>query len=273
MKTIFPGGNHDICPGLIKGGLAIFLLLLSAVSFAADQGQPRLQEADCAKCHTFQLQTLATEGGKHAGLACLGCHPEHLPKGENTIAACVLCHEGRPHFQIADCLDCHANPHKPLASLRDTMKSLRTECLSCHVEVGQQMSAAPSRHAELFCTNCHDRHQFIPGCLACHAPHLPVQTEADCAKCHPAHHPLQVKPVSHLPSSYCQVCHEKEARDLADTTTLHGVIKCVYCHQDQHPSMPRCQDCHGLPHAQEIHSQYRRCLDCHEDAHRLISKP
>jgi hypothetical protein len=37
--------------------------------------------------------------------------------------------------------------------------------------------------------------------------------------------------------------------------------------------MPRCQDCHGLPHAMETHSQNGRCLDCHGNAHRLIRNP
>ncbi|MBI4793140.1 MAG: cytochrome C [Deltaproteobacteria bacterium] len=262
---------------MLKGcRLTFFFFLISMVFFAVEQAQAGLREDDCAKCHPFQLQTLAAEGGKHATeVGCLDCHPEHPPKGENTISACVLCHEGKPHFEIDYCLDCHANPHKPLASLRDTMKSMRTECLTCHAEVGQQMAAATSRHAELFCTNCHDRHGFIPSCLACHAPHLPVQTDADCFKCHrQAHGPLQVEPAASLPSAFCQPCHDKETRDLAGTTTYHGALSCVYCHNGPHPAMPRCQDCHGLPHANKLnHSQYRLCLNCHGNAHRLIRNP
>ena len=276
MKTIFPGGKQDICRCMLKGcRLTFFFFLISMVFFAVEQAQAGLQEDDCAKCHPFQLQTLAAEGGKHATeVGCLDCHPEHPPKGENTISACVLCHEGKPHFEIDDCLDCHANPHKPLASLRDTMKSMRTECLTCHAEAGQQMAAATSRHAELFCTNCHDRHGFIPSCLACHEPHLSVQTDADCFKCHRrAHGPLQVEPAASLPSSFCQPCHDKETRDLAGTTTYHGALSCVYCHKGPHPAMPRCQECHGLPHAMETHSQNGRCLDCHGNAHRLIRNP
>lgn len=252
----------------------LFLFLVSTLAFAADQPQPLLQEKDCAKCHWFQLQAITKDGGKHATeVGCLDCHPEHPPKGKNTIAACTDCHIGQPHFQIEDCLDCHADPHRPLASLRDTMKSARKECLSCHAKVGQQMLAAPSRHAEFSCTFCHDRHGVIPGCLNCHEPHLAGQEDADCLKCHPAHRPLQVEPVGHLPSTFCQVCHKKEAHDLAETTTNHGALNCAYCHKGPHPSIPICQDCHGLPHSLAIHSQHRRCLDCHGDAHRLINNP
>jgi hypothetical protein len=75
-----------------------------------------------------------------------------------------------------------------------------------------------------------------------------------------------------VPAAYCQVCHQEEGRDLAATTSLHGGVNCVYCHKGQHPSTPSCQECHGLPHGQILHSKFRRCLqDCHGDAHALLS--
>ena len=258
---------------LVKGCcLILFLIVLRSGSFASDQPQPVLQQEDCVKCHWFKVKTVNEAGSKHATeIGCLDCHPQHPPKGENTIVPCVLCHTGQAHFEIGDCLHCHTDPHKPLASLRDTLKAARRECLSCHTEVGQQMSAAPSRHAELYCTSCHDRHGFIPGCLDCHEPHLTSQTVPDCLRCHPAHRPLQIVPAGYVPASFCQVCHKKEANDLAGTKTNHGAINCVYCHKGEHPSIPKCQDCHGLPHSTSVHSQYRDCLDCHGDAHDLIS--
>lgn len=204
-------------------------------------------------------------------IGCLDCHPQHPPKGENTTVPCVFCHTEQPHFQIGDCLHCHADPHKPLVSLRETLKPARKECLSCHAEVGQQMSAELSRHAELFCTRCHDRHGFIPGCLDCHGPHLSNQTATDCLRCHQAHRPLEIVPAGYVPVTFCHVCHKKEAEDLAETNTNHRAIKCVYCHKGQHPSIPKCMDCHGLPHSKSLQRQYRKCLDCHGDAHRLIS--
>jgi len=272
MKRIFPIGKQDICLCAVHGCcLIIFFFLIGTVSFAAES-TTMLQEKDCGKCHLFKLKTITAEGGKHATeVGCLDCHPQHPPKGENTIAACTLCHTGQPHFQIEDCLQCHADPHKPLVSLRDPAKPARKECLSCHADVGQQMSGASSRHAQLFCTHCHNRHGFIPSCLGCHKPHLAQQTVIDCANCHPAHSPLQIVPTGYIPVTFCMVCHKKQASDLAETNTNHRGINCVFCHNGVHPSIPRCQDCHGLPHAKSIHRQYRGCLDCHGDAHRLIS--
>jgi hypothetical protein len=252
-------------------GTAILLLILLTPQIAAAEVS-ELQEDDCGKCHAFQLRMVAQDGGRHSTeVGCLDCHPQHPPKGENSITACDLCHAGEPHFQIGDCLHCHANPHKPLVSLRDSLKPERKACLSCHVEVGQRMTAAPSRHAQLFCNRCHSRHKEIPDCLDCHEPHISGQTVEDCSKCHPAHQPLLIAPTGYVPATFCRACHKKEFNDLADTKTNHGGINCDYCHKGRHPSTPVCQDCHGLPHTQSIHSQYRNCLECHGDAHRLIS--
>lgn len=252
--------------------LTIILVLVGLIASISAADMSQLQPDDCGKCHAFQLRMIAADGGKHATeIGCLDCHPQHPPKGENVISACVFCHEEKPHFQIGDCLHCHTNAHKPLASLRDTLKPAKKECLSCHPAVGQLMNSQPSRHAELFCNRCHSRHKEIPGCLDCHDPHLQNQSAADCTKCHPAHRPLFIQPVGYVPAAFCRVCHEKAARDLADTKTNHVAVRCVNCHKGLHPSVPKCQDCHGLPHPKSIHSQHRNCLDCHGDAHRLIS--
>lgn len=252
--------------------MVIFIVLTSVLCKASAGGSLELQADDCAKCHVFQMKMVAEHGGKHATeVGCLDCHPQHPPKGKNTKVPCVLCHKGQPHFQVGDCLRCHANPHKPIESLRDPLNPEKKACLSCHAGVGQEMDAAPSRHAKLFCNRCHNHHKEIPGCLDCHEPHLPEQPAADCLRCHPAHQPLKITPIGYVPATVCRSCHKKPADDLADTRTNHGGISCLYCHKGQHPSTPDCQDCHGLPHAQSIHSQYRNCLECHGDAHKLIS--
>lgn len=250
----------------------IILVFIGLMTCASAAEIPELQNDDCRFCHAFQLRMVAQDGGKHATeVGCLDCHPQHPPKGENTIVACVLCHAEQPHFQIGDCLHCHANPHRPLVSLRDPLKPERKACLSCHAEVGQQMAAAPSQHSKLFCTRCHLQHKDIPGCLECHPPHIQTQSAAECLRCHPAHQPSHIVPKGYIPAAFCRVCHEKEARDLAETKTNHVGVKCAYCHKGLHPSIPKCQDCHGLPHSPSIHSQHRNCLDCHGDAHWLIS--
>lgn len=231
-----------------------------------------LQPEDCGKCHGFQQKMLAEAGGRHAAdVGCLDCHPQHPPNGEKTVAACSDCHFEQAHDKIDGCLNCHANPHKPLVSLRDPLKPARRECLSCHAGVGEEMNASASRHAQLYCNRCHSRHTGIPACLDCHPPHLQTQSSADCLRCHPAHRPLEIEPAGYVPGIFCQACHPVQANALADTNTNHGGINCAYCHQGPHRSIPACHDCHGLPHARSIHGQYRNCLDCHGDAHRLIS--
>jgi len=247
----------------------IFISLFSCVAIASDLEIPA---DDCAGCHVYQLQMIVADGGKHATeVSCLDCHPRHPPEAENTITACVSCHEGQPHFQIGSCRHCHINPHMPMAHLRDPLKPVREECLSCHAGVGQEMAAAPSRHAEFFCNRCHNQHKEIPGCLDCHETHLQKQSAEDCLHCHSAHRPLRVVVTGYVPAAFCAVCHEEEARELAVTNTNHGGVNCNYCHKGLHPSTPSCQECHGLPHPQAIHSQHRTCLDCHEDAHRMVS--
>ena len=265
-KNKIVGTGYKICCSIFLLTLFIFIAPASATK------APRLQANDCKKCHAFQWQIITKEGGEHATeIGCLDCHPQHPPKGKNTKEPCILCHEGQAHFQIGDCLHCHTNPHKPLVSLRDSLKPEKSACLSCHAAVGQQMAAAPSRHAKLFCNRCHSQHKEIPSCLDCHETHRPDQSMKDCKSCHSAHQPLQIVPSGYIPAAFCQSCHKKEANDLARTKTNHGGINCIYCHKGQHPSTPACQDCHGLPHAQLLHSQYRKCLDCHGDAHQLIS--
>lgn len=134
------------------------------------------------------------------------------------------------------------------------------------------MAASPSEHADLFCNRCHDEHKRIPDCLECHEPHTSNQTTPECQRCHPAHQPLKIELSGYMPAGSCQPCHRKEAQDLTVNTTNHSGINCTYCHAGLHPSTPACSDCHGLPHAQEIHTRYRDCLECHGDAHRLIEK-
>lgn len=271
MKYMFGGKSliYFYCKYAI---LLIFLLLASLSTQVLAAEGPELQAEDCVKCHRFQVRMVAEGGGNHASeVGCLECHPQHPPKVNDTKVACVHCHEGEPHFEIGDCLHCHVNPHRPLESLRDPLKPVRKECLSCHSDVGQEMTVAPSRHSELFCNRCHNSHKKIPGCLDCHGPHLGEQSARDCLRCHSAHQPLQVIAAGYVPATFCKVCHAKQASNLADTNTNHGGINCTYCHEGVHPSTPACQECHGLPHPQAIHSKHTNCLECHGDAHRLIS--
>lgn len=280
------GGNrlcHDMRVGMnglihVINRLNYLALLLVGFVFVAGTALagdiPTLTPGDsgCVDCHDFQVEMVKQDGGEHAAsLMCSDCHPEHAPDGENILQDCTLCHDGEPHYAVGNCRHCHLDPHRPLVSLRDPLKPARRECLSCHPGVGDVMADAPGRHAEMFCNHCHDRHGFSPECLDCHEPHKETPSRTDCQFCHPPHSPARISVGGHVPASACQACHREQAKDLARTTTRHGMVNCVYCHNGRHRSVTPCRECHGQPHSGMLHEKYGECLFCHGDAHRLIS--
>jgi hypothetical protein len=274
MKTGLSLKIHHVHPHIHACLLLILLFLAGTAIRAAERPLLPLVEGDCPKCHSYKIKKIKNAGGKHAEVACLDCHPrQHVPEKGSTVAACENCHFEQPHYEIKDCLHCHADPHMPMATLRDPVKPARVECLSCHGDVGKEMQQAEGAHAQLYCTRCHKRHEYLPECLDCHNPHMRSQPAAACKRCHRPHNPQQVNPAGWVPAIFCGACHRKEREYLASTTSKHSVITCVYCHEGPHPSKPRCHDCHVLPHDLALHRQYRGCLsDCHGDAHRLVSK-
>lgn len=250
----------------------ILLALVSLTPFVTSVYALELQLSDCAKCHAFVAKMMADDDSQHAtAVACKDCHLRHPPAADHTIKGCTSCHTVQPHYQVGNCLHCHRNPHLPMTHLRDPIKPARAECLSCHAEVGTQMTVGPSQHAQLFCNRCHERHKQIPECLNCHSPHLNELTATDCGVCHNAHQPRRVLLDRYLPVPICRSCHIQETREIAVTQSRHGQLNCVYCHHGLHTTIPECGDCHGLPHSMMIHRQHIRCLDCHGSAHQLIS--
>ena len=156
-----------------KKGYSLFVLLCAAVigtmmltAFALDAKAElaSLEVTDCVKCHQEEPATIASNGGKHkTAVTCLDCHQEHPPWGEEVIPACSMCHEGRSHFELENCLSCHSNPHEPLAlHLADDIKE---PCLTCHEGPGQDFANYESAHAEQSCTFCHEVHGQIPDCV------------------------------------------------------------------------------------------------------------
>lgn len=268
-------GIHDLqmkCRYSLFCTYLLSLVLVSPVSSATSASVMDVQHSDCVKCHAVQIKQMIADSGKHATeVACLDCHPRHLPESTETITSCDACHEGRPHYQIKDCSYCHMDAHRPMTFLRDPVKPARVECLSCHAEVGQEMTASYSQHARLFCNRCHKLHKDTPACMDCHRPHLLGQREDACSLCHQAHQPRSVYITRYVPESFCRACHEQQAVDLSVSSTRHGGINCIHCHAGQHGERQDCRDCHGLPHVTEIHRQHGDCLVCHDDAHRLIS--
>ena len=228
----------------------------------------QLANTDCIKCHQQQPATVLANGGKHkTDVTCLDCHVEHPPSGENAIPQCSACHSGSSHFELDNCLQCHSDPHEPLAL--NLGGDITGPCLTCHAQQGEEFNDYASKHAEQSCTFCHDVHGRVPECSECHEPHAQGQQFADCLGCHSAHHPLQISYPITTPREFCVACHEEAGTQLSKTTTKHQNFTCAFCHRQTHPSVPQCQTCHGEPHSEAMHKKMPNCIDCHMDYHYL----
>lgn len=254
--------------------LCVFFLcvvVMSAVDSRTGYSETvaRLQNQDCIKCHTTEVTTIEKNGGKHkTAVSCLDCHVQHLPEGTDTIPKCSKCHSGKPHFELANCLSCHSNPHEPLAlKLGDNITG---PCLTCHAQQGQEMKDAPSKHASLACTYCHTFHGEKPECFKCHEPHAQGQKMSDCLGCHKPHKPLVINYSVDTPKNFCTPCHAKEGELLDKSTTKHHAFTCAFCHRGVHKIIPQCESCHGQPHSPLTHKKNPNCIDCHIDAHNLM---
>lgn len=228
---------------------------------------PVLSEADCIKCHAEQPADIARAGASHKEVNCTYCHTGHRPSSPNNIPQCSICHEGESHFELEGCLNCHTNPHTPLNIT--LAGDLTTPCLTCHDAQIEQLKAHPSKHTELFCSNCHDVHGRKPECLQCHSPHAEHLTSADCKKCHKAHMPAEVTYGDDVLNKDCGACHNTAYSQLSNSKAKHGTFDCAFCHEGKHKAMPQCQDCHGVPHPEGIMAKFPSCGSCHNVAHDL----
>jgi len=261
-RRFVSAGSH-----LVTVLLTAALLVVFSNQLAAEE-TGKLAATDCIKCHQKEPATIEAYGGKHkTEITCVDCHVEHAPWGTETIPQCSKCHEGKSHFELENCLSCHSDPHHPLG-LQLTGDIVKP-CLTCHEAQGQEFEQNPSKHALKSCTFCHDVHGRIPDCSECHDPHVAGQVMTDCLACHPVHRPLQIEPAITTPRASCVPCHVEIGALLDQTTTRHQTFTCAFCHRGKHPSVPKCQGCHGEPHSPVMHQKMPNCTDCHIDAHNL----
>ena len=245
--------------------VACGLLAGAAVAHAA---KPSLTPDDCVKCHDAPPADVAAAGGKHkSDVTCLDCHAGHRPSSRDNIPRCAQCHEGKPHYGLKSCLECHRNPHKPLAIVLPAKAT--DPCLTCHTDQIKQLKENPSRHSAQYCTTCHDVHRKVPACVKCHGAHSAEMGPGDCKKCHKAHMPKAVAYGSDVANKDCGACHKQALSLLAATATKHKAVACVQCHQARHKTVPDCRQCHGSKHPASIMQRFPKCGMCHNTAHDL----
>lgn len=226
----------------------------------------------CSACHADEVEALTKHGAAHASeIGCSDCHQNHPPATEGVIPKCGDCHDGddNPHFKVADCSRCH-NPHEPLEMDLEALAPVKTVCLSCHEEPGQEMEKYPSAHAEMDCSECHAEHGEYKKCLECHEGHSDDMTYKDCLRCHKPHQPTHLEfGAAGVAPKLCGSCHNDELGQLKANHTAHAKLQCVYCHKRTHKVILSCDDCHGQPHDSSIHQQFEECSKCHNGPHNL----
>lgn len=241
----------------------------------ATEPQPLTAE-QCGQCHPGLFRNLKEEGGKHR-FGCQKCHNTfhaYSPRKGNWDAImpkCSNCHETPHGPKITDCAGCHSNPHTP-KKIAATAQ-LTNACFNCHASARDQLVNFPSKHSKVACTTCHTSHGYKPSCFNCHKPHTPGQGLATCTTCHPVHRPMQISYGKDVPSPTCGACHAKVYNIWLKGTSKHKTVACATCHKDKHRFVPKCSDCHGMPHKKMIHEKFPRCLTCHIDVHDLHVMP
>ncbi|HMN03599.1 MAG TPA: cytochrome C [Geobacter anodireducens] len=243
------------------------MLCLGTPDSQAAQATAKLVQDDCVKCHTQPPADVASAGAGHKKITCFDCHAGHRPQSKNNIPQCSQCHSGKKHYELANCMGCHTNPHTPLNIVLSG--NITDPCLTCHSQQITQLKEFKSKHTNLYCSTCHNVHGKIPACTQCHKPHYAEQTQADCKKCHKAHMPKNVVYGKEVPNKDCGACHKKAVDLLSASTAKHKSLACVYCHQEKHKMVPTCQSCHGTPHPAPMMAKFGTCGDCHSIAHDL----
>jgi len=226
----------------------------------------------CSACHADEVGALTEHGGAHSSeISCSDCHQNHPPATTGVIPNCADCHDpdDSPHYKVEDCTRCH-NPHQPLEMDLSAVSPIKPICLTCHSKPGQEMKKHPSAHADMDCSECHQKHGEYQQCLECHEGHDAEMQYKDCLRCHQPHHPAQLEfSGAGVDPKLCGSCHNDELQQLAGNTTKHAKLQCIYCHKRTHKVTLSCDNCHGQPHDSGIHQYFKECSKCHKGPHNL----
>lgn len=196
-------------------------------------------EDDCGKCHDPHSSPNRFQLVKPAGQLCNSCHENLSPKVYNDIKTAQFKHKPVDEGRCADCHRVHSSNYPPL--LKNSLEKL---CLSCHVELGDQITESKFKHG-------------------------PVQT-GDCTGCHKTHGAQYTKLLArYFPMNFyseynpdyydlCFGCHNKEIAKKKFTTTLTNFRDGNYNLHFFHVNMKKgrtctsCHDAHSSSQAKHI---------------------
>jgi hypothetical protein len=223
--------------------------------------------ADRAFDHTLTRFPLR---GRHATVACAGCHGTRLTQRTPPYATCA---------------GCHADPHQGEA----TLAGKATDCSGCHrvdgfravtfsvAQHARTRFALEGKHAQVACINCHTSAAGTRGtarvvrirmpfdrCAACHAnPHgaqLAARgTGATCESCH--------RVAGWAPSTFSTTAHATLRVTLSGR---HATAGCPACHAISRPGLPSLpaslQEALGSARVL-LRVRETECAGCHVDPH------
>jgi hypothetical protein len=236
--------------------------------------------AACASCHDANVWKPAARfeharaafalTGKHAGVACVRCHP---PAGKPTAgqASAPLRLKPIPH---AECSACHRDPHEG---------KLGTACSGCHVtEDFRKIETASFRH-DLTRFPLRGRHAAV-ACASCHDPKQAWGKTPPFARCDGCHRDAHAGTATLAgKAADCAACHAVSGW----TPATYGVKEHAgarYALEGKHREVA-CRSCHTRPTGAEgavlgsagvqLRPRFSACRDCHPDAHagQLAARP
>jgi len=152
----------------------------------------------CKVCHwNPEGKEMAEYPCKHnKEVGCTGCHIDAINATQHGMKpTCFDCHE--PHVTgqtYSDCLVCH-RPHSAKNILKYPEDTPNNVCGSCHSGIYQDLQDNHTKHSDLQCATCHERHGQIPKCQDCHGePHGAALHKKfpNCLQCHIDPHNLPV---------------------------------------------------------------------------------
>jgi hypothetical protein len=228
--------------------------------FAAKDG------GECAACHSTAGYTPTLFGvalheatkfpltGRHAAVACRGCHAETRPRLNLKVAKQA-------------CADCHANPHGD----QFAVEMQKGGCAFCHET--SSFRRAKFDHSTWPLTGAH----ATADCESCHHPSAEDRKTGrgasyrgvprDCGGCHDDLHSGQFR--TKAPIYECNKCHSTKVFKIPQfdhagiakypLTGGHAKVQCAQCHLPEKLASGKtairyrlpsweCSDCHKNPH-------------------------